>query len=426
MSSSDLALSVRGAGKAYTIVHNATDHVTMAEVVLERLKHPLRRADREKFWAVRNIEFDLHHGEVLGLVGRNGAGKSTLLKLLGRITAPTEGEIKLWGRVGSLLEVGTGFHPELTGRENVFLNGSILGMTTKEIRAQFDAIVDFAGVAKFLDTPVKRYSSGMYVRLAFAVAAHLETEILLVDEVLSVGDADFQKKCLGKMRDVATTGRTVILVSHQMDNVRALCDRVLLLDHGGVEFIGNVREGVNRYLERPTIQTTAADPALRPGSGEMRITNAWVDCDNSAAEEPKVIRFTIERRSELAERCFIAVTINDSEGRAIAHCDSNMVGAWFTPGDGSVDGEFKLTSPWLQPGDYSVDLFLCNAGVLDAFERALSFTVRPGYPYRGGASDALVQRDLVVPDFDVRAIPGSIARASSEIVMRAPDSPEAS
>ena len=198
MSSSDLALSARGLGKAYTITHNATDHVTMAEVVLERLKHPMRRAEREQFWAVRDIEFDLHRGEVLGLIGRNGAGKSTLLKLLGRIASPSEGEIKLWGRVGSLLEVGTGFHPELTGRENIYLNGSILGMTTKEIAKQFDDIVEFAGVAKFLDTPVKRYSSGMYVRLAFAVAAHLESEILLVDEVLSVGDTEFQKKCLVK------------------------------------------------------------------------------------------------------------------------------------------------------------------------------------------------------------------------------------
>ena len=192
--SSDLALSARGLGKAYTIRHNATDHVTMAEVMLNKIRHPLQRADREKFWAIHDIDFDLHKGEVLGLIGRNGAGKSTLLKLLGRITAPTTGEIKLWGRVGSLLEVGTGFHPELTGRENIFLNGSILGMTTAEIRKQFDAIVDFAGVEKFLDTPVKRYSSGMFVRLAFSVAAHLESEILLVDEVLSVGDAELPEE----------------------------------------------------------------------------------------------------------------------------------------------------------------------------------------------------------------------------------------
>lgn len=410
MSSSDLALSARGLGKAYTIVHNATDHVTMAEVVLERIKHPLRRAERERFWAVRDVEFDLRHGEVLGLVGRNGAGKSTLLKLLGRIASPTEGEIKLWGRVGSLLEVGTGFHPELTGRENIYLNGSILGMTTKEIAKQFDAIVEFAGVAKFLDTPVKRYSSGMYVRLAFAVAAHLESEILLVDEVLSVGDSEFQKKCLGKIRDVATTGRTVILVSHQMRNIEDLCDQVLLLDKGGVEFMGDTTEGVSRYLHQAVEVTAPVAPEERPGTGEFRITGVSVPMQNLAVEDPKRVRVTVQRYSDRLDRCWLEVAIRNSEGVPISHCSSQFVGKWILAGNEPSEVEFVLTSPWLHPGEYSVDLVLQNYGEIDRLDAACRFTVRPGYPYDAGGWDDYLQQDLTPADYgfvDVRVAQGS-------------------
>src|SRR5262245_29026687 len=231
MSSSDMAISVRGLSKAYTIVHE-TRQSTLAETVLQRLRRPLHRPMRETFWALKDVSFEVKRGDVVGIIGRNGAGKSTLLKLLSQITEPTTGEVELHGRVGSLLEVGTGFHPELTGRENVYLNGSILGMKKKEIDRKFDEIVAFSGVEKFLDTPVKRYSSGMHVRLAFSVAAHLETEILVVDEVLAVGDLDFQKKCLGKMGDFAKCGRTVIFVSHNMAAVKALCSSAILLANG--------------------------------------------------------------------------------------------------------------------------------------------------------------------------------------------------
>jgi lipopolysaccharide transport system ATP-binding protein len=202
----------------------------------------------EEFWALKDVSFEVKRGEVLGIIGRNGAGKSTLLKILSRITEPTKGRIEIKGRVASLLEVGTGFHPELTGRENIFLNGAILGMTRAEIRRQFDEIIAFAEVEKFLDTPVKRYSSGMYVRLAFAVAAHLQPEILIVDEVLAVGDAQFQKKCMGKMQDVATGGRTVLFVSHNMGAINRLCNRALLLDKGTVYKLGNVHEVSEAYL----------------------------------------------------------------------------------------------------------------------------------------------------------------------------------
>jgi len=265
MSSSDLAISVRGLGKAFTIAHEQR-HITLAETILHRLRHPFSGLRKETFWALNDLSFEINRGEVVGIIGRNGAGKSTLLKVLSRITEPSSGEVDLFGRVGSLLEVGTGFHPELTGRENIFLNGAILGMGRGEIKRQFDAIVDFAGVEKFLDTPVKRYSSGMYVRLAFAVAAHLRTEILVIDEVLAVGDAEFQKKCLDKMSDVAKIGRTVLFVSHNMNAVQQLCGRVIRLANGKIDAdTTNVREGVLGYLNGSAGQPTAAS-WVNPGN----------------------------------------------------------------------------------------------------------------------------------------------------------------
>lgn len=206
----------------------------------------------EYVWALQDISFDVKQGEVLGIIGRNGAGKSTLLKILSRTTLPSTGTVKAKGRIASLLEVGTGFHPELTGRENIFLNGAILGMTKREIASKFDEIVDFSGVEKYIDTPVKRYSSGMYVRLAFAVAAHLEPEILIVDEVLAVGDADFQKKCLGKMKDVSSQGRTVLFVSHNMSAIKTLCSRAIGLKNGNINLSGDVVEVVDSYFESGT------------------------------------------------------------------------------------------------------------------------------------------------------------------------------
>ena len=247
-SKSGIALAIRRVSKSYTIAHNEVTHATLAEATLVRLKHPFRRERKETFWALKDVSCDIKKGEIVGIIGRNGAGKSTLLKVLSRITEPTKGEIDVYGRVGSLLEVGTGFHPELTGRENIYLNGAILGMKKIEIKRQFDAIVDFADVEQFLDTPVKRYSSGMYVRLAFAVAAHLDSEILVVDEVLAVGDVQFQRKCLGKMGQVAKSGRTVLFVSHNMNAVTSLCSSVLRLERGMVaEVSSDVRAAVNRY-----------------------------------------------------------------------------------------------------------------------------------------------------------------------------------
>jgi len=247
-SNNHIAVSVRGLNKSYTIAHQAAMHSTVAEAILDRVRHPFRREERETFEALKDVSFNIKKGEVVGIIGRNGAGKSTLLKILSRITEPTSGEIDLYGRVGSLLEVGTGFHPELTGRENIFLNGAILGMNRAEIRKQFDAIVEFSGVEKFLDTPVKRYSSGMYVRLAFAVAAHLESEVMVIDEVLAVGDLQFQRKCLGKLGEVSRQGRTVLFVSHDIRTVRNLCNRGIYLRDGQVVEHGPIEEVVSAYM----------------------------------------------------------------------------------------------------------------------------------------------------------------------------------
>lgn len=248
-------IEVSNLSKAFIISHegNKESYTSLRDVMSKRTKKLFSFSkspiiSREKFWALNDVNFEIEQGDRVGIIGRNGAGKSTLLKILSRITEPTKGSIKICGRVASLLEVGTGFHPELTGRENIFLNGAILGMGRNEIKRKFDEIVDFSGVEKFLDTPVKRYSSGMYVRLAFAVAAHLEPEILIVDEVLAVGDAEFQKKCLGKMKEVSgTEGRTVLFVSHNMAAVKTLCNKGIVLSKGTKSFEGTAGEAVNFY-----------------------------------------------------------------------------------------------------------------------------------------------------------------------------------
>jgi lipopolysaccharide transport system ATP-binding protein len=396
--SSDLALRVDGLGKAYTIKHQHNDHVTLAQVALDRASHPLRRNQREQVWALQEVTFELEQGTVLGVIGRNGAGKSTLLKLLTRITTPSAGRIDLWGRVGSLLEVGTGFHPELTGRENVYLNGSILGMTRKEIDRQFDAIVDFAGVEKFLDTPVKRYSSGMYVRLAFAVAAHLETEILLVDEVLAVGDADFQARCLTKMRDVTTAGRTVVFVSHQLQSIRTLCDQAVVLSDGRIQFFGGVDAAIHDYVEGHARQPRAA--RRRPGrSGDIQLDRAWPEVTHFDPDQEKVINFVLVRDQPGTERCFVSMVVCTSGGIPVAHCDSSTVGQWYVVGQEPVSGRFCLRTPWLLPGDYYIDVFICNAGIYDEVEQACTFSCLPALPYAAPPSAEEITRDQVLPDY---------------------------
>jgi len=282
---SDIAIRVERLSKRYRIGGPQARYKTIRETLVETARAPFRRlaevargqaraTSDETIWALKDVSFEVKRGEVVGIIGRNGAGKSTLLKILSRITEPTSGRAEIHGRVGSLLEVGTGFHPELTGRENIYLNGAILGMKKAEIERKFDEIVAFSEIEKFLDTPVKHYSSGMYVRLAFAVAAHLEPEILLVDEVLAVGDAAFQKKCLGKMGDVAREGRTVLFVSHNMTAVQALCPQCVLLDSGRLAHQGETIKVVRHYLgsQRQTKQVFLGPMTRRTGSGGARYT----------------------------------------------------------------------------------------------------------------------------------------------------------
>lgn len=278
---SNTVLQVENLGKRYQVSHQPKAHnTTLKEAIVASAKSLIRRphqsSQSEEFWALDHVSFEVQQGDRIAIIGRNGAGKSTLLKLLSRIMEPTRGRIAIWGRVASLLEVGTGFHPELTGRENIYLNGAILGMARTEIDRKFDEIVDFAEIEKFLDTPVKRYSSGMYVRLAFAVAAHLEPEILIVDEVLAVGDVQFQKKCLGKMQEVGKSGRTVLFVSHNMSTVESLCSRGLVLQSGRLQFDGTAQAAVQFYLDAAYDLANSTPLHLRrdrSGNGKIRATH---------------------------------------------------------------------------------------------------------------------------------------------------------
>jgi lipopolysaccharide transport system ATP-binding protein len=285
VTTSDIAIRVENLDKEYHIGGPQVRYKTLRDALVEAVQAPFRRmvsvvrgqasaVSNETIWALKDVSFEVQRGEVVGIIGRNGAGKSTLLKILSRITEPTTGYAEIHGRVGSLLEVGTGFHPELTGRENIYLNGAILGMKRVEIESKFDEIVDFAEIARFIETPVKHYSSGMYVRLAFAVAAHLEPEILLVDEVLAVGDAAFQSKCLGKMSDVARGGRTVLFVSHNMAAVQSLCDRALLVDEGRIVADGEPLSIIEQYSSQVQVGDGVFDLTNHPrsgGNGDARI-----------------------------------------------------------------------------------------------------------------------------------------------------------
>ena len=314
--SSETAIRITDLSKSYRIRHEAGDRPTnLAELISRRLRKPLQRASIEEFWALKEINLDIKQGEVVGVIGRNGAGKSTLLKILSRITEPTRGRVELFGRVGSLLEVGTGFHPELTGRENIYLNGAILGMRRSEITRQFDAIVDFAGVEKFLDTPVKRYSSGMYVRLAFAVAAHLNPEILIVDEVLAVGDTEFQKKCLGKMQDVAQSGRTVLFVSHNMAAVKRLCSTAIHLSNGQIGCVGPCTEVADAYTKQMT-DGGNGDTPFSSGPYTLRIVKTSVirDRDGFALE------VLIDVSSKvLVSNLGVGIHLHDSAGHRLSY-----------------------------------------------------------------------------------------------------------
>lgn len=348
------------------------------------------RGDSDFVYALRDITFDVEQGDVVGIIGKNGAGKSTLLKLLSRITAPSTGTIKARGRIASLLEVGTGFHPELTGRENVYMNGTIMGMTRREIDAKLDEIVDFAGIERYLDTPCKRYSSGMQVRLGFAVAAFLEPEILVVDEVLAVGDAEFQKKAIGKMNDVATnSGRTVLFVSHNMNSVRQLCRRGVVLKNGLVEMMGTADECVDFYMET-SINDLVGHAHISGNSfrkaqfaRELEYTEARMlnDITSVSTHEPLELELTLHRNIPEISQCVIGIGINDSADQRVSTYYTNMVQL---PSSGS-DFKFRVTIPshQLAKGSYSLRFnvlsgfdYQAKPREYDVVERVLLFEVK--------------------------------------------------
>jgi lipopolysaccharide transport system ATP-binding protein len=361
------------------------------------------RSSNEEFWALRDISLEIKQGEVVGIIGRNGAGKSTLLKILSRITEPTTGRIGIKGRVASLLEVGTGFHPELTGRENVFLNGAILGMTRREVIRHFDEIVDFAGIDKFIDTPVKRYSSGMYLRLAFAVAAHLNPEILVIDEILAVGDSEFQKKCLGKIQQVASgAGRTVFFVSHQLGAIITLCTRVCLLKAGRLEADGKPSAIVHLYQTAnsdPTVNATTS-PDSRPGRGTVRMTSFRCESAIFDPSSTKAFHIRLETRDQLEAPFYLALHFFDEHQRQVLFVDSHHSRETLVPGD-PVELRVVLESPWLCPGEYRIAAYLYNPDVIDVWEDACRFTVSNHLPYPGGIWEPAIKGTMVLPKFTI-------------------------
>ena len=389
----DIAIRVDNLSKKYIIGNTSSGSL---RETFTRLFSTNSNSKSEEFWALKDISFEIKQGEAIGIIGKNGAGKSTLLKLLSRITDPTKGRVEIDGRVSSLLEVGTGFHPELTGRENVFLNGTILGMKRQEIKDKFDEIVDFSGVEKFLDTPVKRYSSGMKVRLAFAVAAHLEPEILIIDEVLAVGDADFQKKCLGKMEDVTGQGRTVLFVSHNMSAVKQLCSRGILLEHGKMMDEGKVDEIINLYLNSGhQANTDSIIHFEADASKTFQVLSAKLTDEKSLQKSV----FECEEDITLLLRCKLTdkipslygyLTVKDNNGNLLIETDTldYLPNLLEDVPLGINDFKIKIPSRTLAPGRYHIYLNFSSKQNIDGFHvdspgRILSFDVIDSYTVRG-------------------------------------------
>jgi len=389
---SDVVVRVEGLGKCYVLAHQRAGYRTLREDLLslpQRLWANFRAPPQETFWALRDVSLEVRAGEVLGIVGPNGAGKSTLLKILARVTDPTAGRAEIFGRVGSLLEVGTGFHPELTGRENIFLSGSILGMKRSEIKRRFDEIVAFADVEKFLDTPAKHFSSGMYMRLAFAVAAHLDPDILLLDEVLAVGDAEFQKKCLGVMDDIAGSGRTLLFVSHNLGAIENLCDRTIMLAHGRIAADGPSREVVARYLS--TVRSNSlrlSERRDRRGDGRLRISSLDVMEDGARTGQELRLRMQYQRGPNVGplHNVSFSISINDLGGGhlLVFFTEETQHNLKRVDGDGWI--ECTVPSLPLAGGSYSLNVFAAVNGIVaDYVVNAGSLQVSDGDFYGGGS-----------------------------------------
>lgn len=394
-------IRVENLSKKYTVNHQQEGYTTfrdamtnaarsLGQALFNRKNYKPRRSNDEEFWALKDVNFEIQQGDRVGIIGRNGAGKSTLLKVLSRITEPTHGSIRIKGRVASLLEVGTGFHPELTGRENIYLNGAILGMSKAEIKRKFDEIIDFAEIEKFLDTPVKRYSSGMYVRLAFAVAAHLEPEILIVDEVLAVGDVQFQKKCLGKMQDVSKDGRTVLFVSHNMSAIESLCNRGILLDTGTVGLNDTSERAVSLYLDK-AYRTSQGTPLLdrkdRKGNGNMRISGFRV-LDETGREEQAMqsgkdffFEITYLNKTERPiQRVIISIDFYDEHNHRVLMLKNQFTNDYLTLISERDRILCKIENLPLANGSYRIALFAASGEheILDWIEDAATVNVDGG------------------------------------------------
>lgn len=394
-------IEIKNIGKKYNITHQRGGYIALRDILAGILKNPFKFAKhkakqiagletKEEFWALRNVNLEINKGDIVGIIGHNGAGKSTLLKILTGITPPTEGEIIMHGRVASLLEVGTGFHPELTGRENIFLNGAILGMTKKEIVKKFDEIVSFSGVEKFLDTPVKYYSSGMHVRLAFSVAAHMEPDILLLDEVLAVGDAEFQKKCLGKMEEVTKgEGRTILFVSHNMEAIQKLCQKVILLEAGQVKAVGKTNDVLGIYLKNnPLTQEGAALRGRkdRKGLGRVKLVSFFVESDGKRVDSLQTgghytFCFGYETADgKPAKDLNVASAITTDSGATLSlqwgkytKQDTNNV-----PAKGVIKCEIKQKFPYA-PGMYHISANLFSGDDVEDYIRNLgTFEIKDG------------------------------------------------
>ncbi|MCU0428807.1 MAG: ABC transporter ATP-binding protein [Cytophagaceae bacterium] len=382
-------IEVENISKHYVLRHEEQAYSTLRDSIQHFFRNfsSPNTAKKEDFWALNQVSFQVNQGDRVGIIGRNGAGKSTLLKILSRITEPTSGRVVIRGRVASLLEVGTGFHPELTGRENIFLNGSILGMSRNEIKMKFDEIVAFAEVSRFLDTPVKRYSSGMYVRLAFAVAAHLEPEILIVDEVLAVGDAEFQKKCLGKMKEVTGEGRTVLFVSHNLSAIQNLCNKVVFLKSGSVEFDGDMETGLSKYIKSAgNTLILLKDRSDRKGNGQLLFESIQFKDESNqftpslrCGRQGSILLQLTKRINYPLHSVKISIGIDNEFGQRVLLLSNDLTDQLFLVQDSSVSVQVSIPTIALQPGVYSFTLFAASGEtVFDWVEMAGNLEVEQG------------------------------------------------
>jgi lipopolysaccharide transport system ATP-binding protein len=405
--SSSIAIKVEGIGKRYDLLHKKlAENDSLAGSLISRTKSLLSggKTSHQDFWALQNISFEVKQGERLGIIGRNGAGKSTLLKILSRIVKPTTGQIEYYGKMASLLEVGTGFHGDLSGRENIYLNGSILGMSRQEIDARFDEIVAFSEIDQFLDTPVKRYSSGMYVRLAFAVAAHLDPEILIVDEVLAVGDSVFQKKCIDKMSDIASQGRTILFVSHNFATINSLCETAILLEKGKLTKQGSVMEVFNDYYLTSKMEGQTFDLAALPRyEHKQELIFSEIKFEEMPVPFGQKIKFEIKLKNNrpglIHTDLDFGVNFCDKHYNTVIHLSNRFKNIQFSHSTDECVYEFEVDNN-LKPGVYNLILFLRSRDeIQDFLINRVSFEVSDGNPY--GFNDTQQIQGLVLPQFSI-------------------------